>query len=106
MEKIEIKKRRSQAKIIGTLVTVAGALLMILYKGPAVEFMWTKGRNHHNNTAGSQDDSHWLAGVFMLLWACFCWSAFFVLQVICSFIGRIIEAETMFNFMFQTLKKN
>ncbi|XP_010916579.1 WAT1-related protein At1g21890 [Elaeis guineensis] len=80
MEKIEIKKRRSQAKIIGALVTVVGALLMILYKGPVVEFIWTKGRNHHNNTAGSQDDGHWLAGVFMLLLSCFCWSAFFVLQ--------------------------
>ncbi|KAG1330702.1 WAT1-related protein [Cocos nucifera] len=33
MEKIDIKKRHGQAKIVGTLVTLAGALLMILYKG-------------------------------------------------------------------------
>ncbi|XP_029121439.2 WAT1-related protein At1g21890 isoform X2 [Elaeis guineensis] len=80
MEKIDIKKRHSQAKIAGTLVTLVGALLMILYKGQVVEFIWTKGRNHYNNNAGSQDDSHWLEGVFMLLFSCFCWSAFFLLQ--------------------------
>ncbi|XP_073116992.1 WAT1-related protein At1g21890-like [Elaeis guineensis] len=80
MEKIDIKKRHSQAKIVGTLVTLVGALLMILYKGQVVEFIWTKGRNHHNNNTGSQDDSHWLEGVFMLLFSCFCWSAFFLLQ--------------------------
>ncbi|XP_017697013.2 WAT1-related protein At1g21890-like [Phoenix dactylifera] len=81
MEKIDIKKRRSQAKIAGTLVTLVGALLMILYKGPVVDFVWTEGRrSHHNNNTGSQDDKHWLEGVFMLLWSCFCWSAFFLLQ--------------------------
>ncbi|WOK97691.1 WAT1-related protein [Canna indica] len=79
MERINIKKRHSQAKIIGTLVTVIGALVMILYKGPIVEFIWNKGHNHHAAAAG-QSDNHWLAGTFMLLFSCFCWSAFFILQ--------------------------
>ncbi|CAL9180002.1 unnamed protein product [Musa hybrid cultivar] len=34
MEREKIKERRSQAKIVGTLVTVIGAMIMILYKGP------------------------------------------------------------------------
>uniref|UniRef100_A0A804KY24 WAT1-related protein n=1 Tax=Musa acuminata subsp. malaccensis TaxID=214687 RepID=A0A804KY24_MUSAM len=34
MERVKIKERRSQAKIVGTLVTVIGAMIMILYKGP------------------------------------------------------------------------
>ncbi|KAG6495611.1 WAT1-related protein At1g21890-like [Zingiber officinale] len=79
MEKIDIKKRQSQAKIVGTLVTVLGALVMILYKGPIVEFIWNKGRNHHTESA-SQDETHWLIGTFMLLFSCFCWSLFFILQ--------------------------
>ncbi|CAD5194078.1 WAT1-related protein At1g21890-like [Musa acuminata AAA Group] len=79
MEKIDIKKRRSQAKVVGTLVTVIGALLMILYTGPIIEFVWTKGRSHHAGDSG-QNESHWLIGTFMLLFSCFCWSAFFILQ--------------------------
>ncbi|CAL9170419.1 unnamed protein product [Musa hybrid cultivar] len=79
MEIIDIKKRRSQAKIFGTAVTVMGALIMILYKGPIMEFVWNRGR-HHRAEAAAQSDAHWLAGTFMLLFSCFCWSAFFILQ--------------------------
>ncbi|URD92088.1 Auxin-induced protein [Musa troglodytarum] len=81
MEKVDIKKRRSQAKIFGTAVTVLGALIMILYKGPIMEFVWNRGR-HHRAESAAQSDAHWLAGTFMLLFSCFCWSAFFILQVI------------------------
>ncbi|THU57256.1 hypothetical protein C4D60_Mb03t01590 [Musa balbisiana] len=79
MEMIDIKKRRSQAKIFGTAVTVMGALVMILYKGPIMEFVWNRGR-HHRAEAAAESDAHWLAGTFMLLFSCFCWSAFFILQ--------------------------
>ncbi|XXG53004.1 hypothetical protein AAC387_Pa03g1185 [Persea americana] len=42
MEKVNIKKVRCQAKVVGTIVTVAGAMLMTLYKGPIVEMVWSK----------------------------------------------------------------
>jgi hypothetical protein len=54
---------------------------MILYKGPVVEFIWNKGRTRHGSDVGSTDAHHWLMGVFMLLFSCFCWSAFFLVQV-------------------------
>jgi len=82
MEKINIKSLHTKAKIVGTLVTVAGALLMILYKGPVVEFVWTKSQSHHAASAATQDEGHWLMGTFMLLFSCFCWACFFILQVI------------------------
>lgn len=91
MEKIDIKKRHSQAKIIGTLVTVIGALIMILYKGPIVEFIWNKGR-HLQAEAAAQNDTHWLLGTLMLLFSCCCWSAFFVLQV-CNMLPPTTEAK-------------
>ncbi|KAH7679465.1 WAT1-related protein [Dioscorea alata] len=86
MEKININSKHSQAKIIGTLVTVLGALVMILYKGNIIDFPWTRGQHGHNTTTTSdgraitQNSSHWLAGTFMLLWSCLCWSGFFILQ--------------------------
>ncbi|RZS22224.1 hypothetical protein BHM03_00054980, partial [Ensete ventricosum] len=79
IEKLRINSRHSQAKIVGSLVTAAGALLMLLYRGPVVEFVWSKGRSHRD-TATSQSSGNWLTGVFMLLGSCLCWSSFFILQ--------------------------
>ncbi|PUZ39348.1 hypothetical protein GQ55_9G295500 [Panicum hallii var. hallii] len=80
MERINIKERRSQAKIAGTAITVGGAMLMILFKGPIVNFPWTKHISHAFSDSGAHNSGHWLMGTFMILLSCFCWSAFFILQ--------------------------
>jgi drug/metabolite transporter (DMT)-like permease len=83
MERIETKERRSLAKIAGTAITVGGALLMILFKGPNVNFPWSKHViNDSVSDSGAHNSGHWLMGTFMILLSCFCWSAFFILQVI------------------------
>ncbi|KAK8966571.1 WAT1-related protein [Platanthera guangdongensis] len=41
MEKLNLRKRHSQAKVAGAAETVAGAILMIVYKGPVVNFLWS-----------------------------------------------------------------
>ena len=78
--RISIKERRSQAKIAGTLITVGGAMLMILFKGPVINFPWTKNANHNISDSSDHNNGHWLMGIFMILLSCFCWSAFFILQ--------------------------
>ncbi|KAH9767797.1 WAT1-related protein [Citrus sinensis] len=40
LEKVKIKSMRSQAKILGTIVTAGGAMCMTLLKGPILEFPW------------------------------------------------------------------
>ncbi|KAJ1382241.1 EamA domain [Sesbania bispinosa] len=81
MEKINIKKMRCQAKILGTLVTVVGAMLMTLYKGPIVELVWAKHTHPHNkSTTGSSVDKDWLVGSIFLIIATFAWSCLFILQ--------------------------
>ncbi|RVW17636.1 WAT1-related protein [Vitis vinifera] len=67
LEKINIKKIPSQAKVIGTLITVTGAMVMTLYKG-----------------------QNWATGTLMLLGSCFGWSGFFILQ---SFTLKQYPAE-------------
>ncbi|KAJ3695920.1 hypothetical protein LUZ60_001297 [Juncus effusus] len=79
IEKIKIKERRSQAKIIGTVITIVAAVLMILYKGPVVPFPWSKG-THHNVAASSQNGGNWLKGTLMVIFGTVCWSLFFILQ--------------------------
>ena len=81
MEKLTIFERRGQAKILGTLITVVGAIVMIMYKGSVLDFPWTKGRGHHEDADSGHNSADWLKGTFLLIGSCFCWSAFFIVQV-------------------------
>lgn len=38
-ERLDMKKVRCQAKVVGTVVTVGGAMLMTLYKGSSINFL-------------------------------------------------------------------
>ncbi|KAK9167616.1 hypothetical protein Scep_002807 [Stephania cephalantha] len=93
LEKVKMKDIHSQAKILGTIITIAGAMTMTLYKGPILTmFMSSKaGENHRNaSTASGATTQHWLAGILMLLGGCTGWSAFFILQ---SFTIKEYPAE-------------
>ncbi|KAF9688811.1 hypothetical protein SADUNF_Sadunf01G0026900 [Salix dunnii] len=83
MEKLDVKKLRCQAKLVGTAVTVAGAMLMTLYKGPAVEMLWSKHihptKSSVTDTTGTAD-KNWFKGSIFLIIATLAWSSLFVLQ--------------------------
>ncbi|OEL34331.1 WAT1-related protein [Dichanthelium oligosanthes] len=80
MEKLRLRSLHSQAKIFGTVCTVAGAVLMILYHGPVVPFPWSKGHHHAAFAAASQSSASWLNGTAMIIGSCASWAGFFVLQ--------------------------
>ncbi|KAK7322562.1 hypothetical protein VNO77_25948 [Canavalia gladiata] len=84
MEKINMKKVRCQAKVIGTLVTVAGAMMMTLYKGPIMEMVWTKHATHQrintNATNNSKSDKDWFIGSIFIIIATLAWASLFILQ--------------------------
>ncbi|XP_031493620.1 WAT1-related protein At5g07050-like [Nymphaea colorata] len=84
MEKVHLKKLRSQAKVVGTLVTVAGAMLMTLYKGPIVELPWARHAHEavQGEAAAAAAAKDWVKGSIFLIIACLAWAAFFILQVV------------------------
>lgn len=77
MEKVEMRKVRCQVKVVGALVTVVGSILMILNKGPFIDFF----RSHLNTTtATSPLAGDYLKAAIFLLLASLSWASFFILQ--------------------------
>ncbi|KAK8572345.1 hypothetical protein V6N13_047948 [Hibiscus sabdariffa] len=89
LEKVNVKKIRSLAKIIGTAITVMGAMVMTLYKGPIIDFIKTGGAIHHGTTAESAD-KHWVTGTIFVIGSICSWAGFFILQ---SFTLKLYPAE-------------
>lgn len=89
MEKVDIKKVRCQAKVLGTIVSVAGAMLMTLYKGHVVNLLWST----NSSVPETNSDKDWVKGSILLIFATLFWASFFILQVhilyITTFSGNV-----------------
>ncbi|KAF2318681.1 hypothetical protein GH714_010031 [Hevea brasiliensis] len=96
LEKVNLRKLHSQAKILGTLVTVGGAMLMTLINGPKLNFPWTKGYDLHGSTSALTTHEDTIKGAIMIGVGCLCWSGFIILQgVICSGVAYYIQGVVM-----------
>ncbi|XP_076897978.1 WAT1-related protein At2g37460-like [Bidens hawaiensis] len=83
LEVVNLRSTRSQAKVIGTLTTVAGAMVMTLVKGLLLDLPWTKGTANSKMVAHNGVDLHHsIKGAVYIVVGCFSWSCFMVLQAI------------------------
>ncbi|KAI9119083.1 hypothetical protein K1719_009758 [Acacia pycnantha] len=74
LEAVDIKKPRGVAKILGTLLSLAGALTMTLYKGHAIPNLkdapiLIRGQSAHTN---------WIEGPILAVASCISWSIFYI----------------------------
>ena len=75
-----MKKLHSIAKVVGTAITVSGAMVMTLYKGPILDIFHNGGSAHKSSTEES-GAHHWVLGTLMLIASCGGWASFFIVQV-------------------------
>ena len=80
LETVNFKKLHSAAKVVGTAVTVMGAMVMTLYKGPIIDFL-KKGAHNQQQANNGSADQHWVTGTLLLLASICGWASFFILQV-------------------------
>lgn len=80
VEKVNLKKIHSLAKVIGTAVTVTGAMIMTLYKGPIIDILGLSHSSIHHGSASTVTDQHWVTGTIALLSCLVSWAGFFILQ--------------------------
>ncbi|KAF5204106.1 Wat1-related protein [Thalictrum thalictroides] len=82
LERVSLKSTHSQAKIVGTIVTLGGAMLMTLYKGPILEMFSGRTPTHHSGTTSTSSGTgqNIFVGTLMLIGSCIGWSGFFILQ--------------------------
>ena len=82
LETVNLRKIHSVAKVVGTAVTVSGAMVMTLYKGPALQFIKGQAATHHESGSSTQpSEQNWVLGTVELIASCGGWASFFILQV-------------------------
>ncbi|PKI57247.1 hypothetical protein CRG98_022344 [Punica granatum] len=94
-EKVRFSRIEGQAKVLGTVICVFGAVLMVLFRGPAlIGYEEADFATHNEISAKSQPEpSHWFllsfldlgledwhVGVLCLIGNCLCMAAFLAIQ--------------------------
>ncbi|XP_020524201.1 WAT1-related protein At2g39510-like isoform X2 [Amborella trichopoda] len=82
MEKVNTKTHRGQAKVLGTLICLGGAMTFIFYKGylfPPLKdsSIDIHGLNSHSGATHAKSD--WVKGSSFVILAMLCWSVFLIL---------------------------
>ncbi|XP_018461701.1 WAT1-related protein At2g37460 isoform X1 [Raphanus sativus] len=80
LEKVKLRSIRSASKVLGTMVSVGGTMIMTLVKGPALDLFWTKGPSKQN-TIGTDIHSS-IKGAVLVTIGCFSYACFFILYAI------------------------
>ncbi|KAJ4784529.1 WAT1-related protein [Rhynchospora pubera] len=78
LEYLDVKSARGLAKILGTIVSLAGVTIMTLYKGPAAKTLW-HGIGH---IQAGHIHENWLKGALLTIASCISWSIWYIMQAV------------------------
>lgn len=81
LEKVNIGRVHSQVKVLGTIVTVGGAMIMTLVDGPVLNFPWSSAKKGDHIAANATNDGNSVKGAIMIAIGSVSSSCFVILQV-------------------------
>ncbi|XWS30338.1 hypothetical protein CRYUN_Cryun24cG0108800 [Craigia yunnanensis] len=98
MEKVEFRSSSTQAKIIGTITSLSGALVIVFYKGPKVisSPTWTSSSVSLQKPLGSSQ-SNWIIGGLLEAVAYLLYSFWYIIQ---SQVMKIYPEEIVVIFFY------
>eukprot|EP00253_Pinus_taeda_P005604 PITA_05604 len=80
-EAVHIRELRDKAKIVGTSLSIVGAMMMTFCKGPIVQLFWSP--HYHavkTKSAAAIKSKDWVIGSLLMLVATLAWSGLFIIQ--------------------------
>ncbi|XVE72960.1 hypothetical protein DITRI_Ditri11bG0079600 [Diplodiscus trichospermus] len=76
MEVVDVKNPHGIAKILGTLISLAGVMTITLFKGPAVQSLW--GASIHIKRLSVH--KNWVKGSILTVASCITWAIWYIMQ--------------------------
>ena len=95
MESVSIRNVHGVTKVLGSVVSLSGALVFAFVKGPPLKFMmnWYPSSHDHQDhqiTKTSYERKEWIKGSLMMLSANTAWSLWLILQVPSTLLKHFI----------------
>jgi len=98
MENLNLKQQSCLAKVIGTVVSIAGAFIITLYKGTPLNFSLNVAFGGNGTYLSVQSD--WIIGAFLLATASLCISVLLIVQVIKQTIFSFAYCSRRFHIIY------
>ncbi|PON49458.1 WAT1-related protein [Parasponia andersonii] len=80
LEEVNIRRLHGQAKALGTIVTVGGAMILILVKGPVLNLPWTRKKRQSFQSGSAENQQDLIRGALLITASCICWYCFVIFQ--------------------------
>ncbi|XP_054805480.1 uncharacterized protein LOC129308397 [Prosopis cineraria] len=77
VEVINLRNPRSIAKVVGTVVSFGGVMIVTLYRGPIIRNVWPPLIHIHKHDHIHQE---WFKGSFLVIASCMAWAIWYIMQ--------------------------
>jgi hypothetical protein len=84
MEKVALRSSITQAKIMGTIVSISGALVVVLYKGPTLISASPESPSPSVHSPLGSSETNWIIGGLLIAVEYLLISIWYILQVFCK----------------------
>ncbi|GAB4850935.1 hypothetical protein Ancab_030234 [Ancistrocladus abbreviatus] len=78
LEELDVRNPRGIAKVLGTLISLAGVMVMTLYKGSVIRNLWHPPIHIQGSAAATHES--WVKGSILAVVSCITWSIWYIMQ--------------------------